>query len=58
MKKYKPSFTMMLRCERRSGYFVCYPYRRRRKRILGRALAVLGVAAFFLLIYPAQSRRS
>jgi len=41
-----------LKCERRGGYLVCYPYRRRVKRIVGRALAALGAVVFlFLLVY-------
>jgi len=41
-----------LKCERRSGYLVCYPYRRRVKRIVGRTLAALGAVVFlFLLVY-------
>jgi len=39
-----------LKCERRSGYLVCYPYRRRVERIVGRALAVLGAVVFLLLL--------
>jgi len=41
-----------LKCERRDGYLVCYPYRRRVKRIVGRTLAALGAVVFlFLLVY-------
>ncbi|MFZ8808206.1 MAG: CAP domain-containing protein [Pyrobaculum sp.] len=41
-----------LKCERRSGYLVCYPYRRWVKRIVGRTLAALGAVVFlFLLVY-------
>ncbi len=41
-----------LKCERRGGYLVCYPYRRRVKRIVGRTLAALGAVVFlFLLVY-------
>jgi hypothetical protein len=40
----------MLKCERRCGYLVCYPYRRRVKRIVARALAVLGAVVFLLLL--------
>ncbi|NAZ32894.1 MAG: hypothetical protein GU356_01145 [Pyrobaculum sp.] len=39
-----------LKCERRSGYLVCYPHRRRVKRIVGRALAALGAVVFLLLL--------
>ncbi len=41
-----------LKCERRDGYLVCYPYRRRVKRIVGRTLAALGAVVFlFLVVY-------
>jgi uncharacterized protein YkwD len=40
-----------LKCERRDGYLVCYPYRRRIKRVAGRALAALGVLTFFFLLF-------
>jgi hypothetical protein len=40
-----------LKCERRSGYLVCYPYRRKIRRVAGRALAALGVLTFFLLLF-------
>jgi uncharacterized protein YkwD len=39
-----------LKCERRNGYLVCYPYRRRVKRIVGRTLAALGAVVFLLLL--------
>jgi len=39
-----------LKCERRSGYLVCYPYRRRVKRIVGRTLAALGAVVLLLLV--------
>jgi len=40
-----------LKCERRSGYLVCYPHRRKIKRVAGRTLAALGVLTFFLLLF-------
>jgi len=39
-----------LKCERRSGYLVCYPYSRWVKRIVGRALTALGAVVFLLLL--------
>jgi len=39
-----------LKCERRGGYLVCYPYRRWVKRIVGRTLAALGAVVLLLLV--------
>lgn len=42
-----------LKCERRNGYLVCYPRRRRKKPKITvvKVLAALGIAAFFLLLF-------
>ena len=39
-----------LKCERRSGYLVCYPYRRGTKRAIRRTLETLGAVGFFILL--------
>ena len=39
-----------LKCERRNGYLVCYPYRRRAKRAIRKTLEALGVVGFFILL--------
>ncbi len=39
-----------LKCERRGGYLVCYPYRRGAKRAIRRTLETLGAVGFLILL--------
>jgi hypothetical protein len=39
-----------LKCERRDGYLVCYPYRRGAKRAIRRTLETLGAVGFLILL--------
>ena len=39
-----------LKCERRDGYLVCYPYRREAKRAIRRTLETLGAVGFLILL--------
>jgi len=39
-----------LKCERRDGYLVCYPYRREVKRAIRRTLETLGAVGFLILL--------